>query len=196
MSIDINILISCGATTKQFKKGEYIFTEGTDARFFFQIMEGEVKLTVSNEDGKEFIQGIFKKGESFGEPPLLIDKLYPSTAIALSEVMIIRLAKEKFFVLLNDYPQFAQQLLRTFAQRIYDKSLKNGILTKSHPEERILAFFDALKAETKTTQQILIPHTRQQIADSTGLRVETVIRTLRKMHEEKIVYIRNHKVYY
>ena len=42
----------------------------------------------------------------------------------------------------------------------------------------------------------LVPFTRQEIANFTGLRVETVIRALGKMHVEKKIEIKNHKIYY
>ncbi|WP_369791989.1 helix-turn-helix domain-containing protein [Sediminibacterium sp. C3] len=41
-----------------------------------------------------------------------------------------------------------------------------------------------------------MPFTRQQLADFTGLRVETVIRTLSKLSERNKVKIIDHKLYY
>jgi hypothetical protein len=43
-----------------------------------------------NLDGKEFIQGIFREGQSFGEPPLFADVKYPANAEAIldSEVLL------------------------------------------------------------------------------------------------------------
>lgn len=48
-------------------------------------------------------------------------------------------------------------------------------------------------AEQKMQQ---IPFTRQQIAEFTGLRVETVIRTILRMNKEKKVKLLNHKIYF
>ena len=45
-----------------------------------------------------------------------------------------------------------------------------------------------------TREQICL--TRQEIADFTGLRVETVIRTLKRMEQENKIEIRNRKLYY
>jgi len=36
-----------------------------------------------NDEGKEFIQSIFKKGDSFAEPSLFINCIYPANAEAL-----------------------------------------------------------------------------------------------------------------
>lgn len=42
----------------------------------------------------------------------------------------------------------------------------------------------------------LVPYTRQQIADLIGLRVETVIRTIKKMETENLLLIDHSKIYY
>lgn len=47
-----------------------------------------------------------------------------------------------------------------------------------------------------TNTKVLIPFTRQEIANFTGLRVETVIRTIKRMEEAAIVEIKNRKIYF
>ncbi|WP_423775412.1 helix-turn-helix domain-containing protein [Chryseobacterium joostei] len=41
-----------------------------------------------------------------------------------------------------------------------------------------------------------VPFTRQQIANLTGLRVETVIRLIKKMERQKIVKLKQHQIFY
>lgn len=164
--------------------------------FYFQILEGEVKLFCMNEDGKEHIQGIFKDGNSFGEPPMLIDKPYPTTAKTITDSVIVRLPKERFVSLLQDYPHICKEMLTAFALRIYNKSISAQILTSHTPCEKIIAFLRRFKEENHFEEMVQIPYTRQQIADFTGLRVETVIRNLSKLQSEKKIQIINHKVYY
>lgn len=196
MQIDTAILITYGAVTRKVKKGEIIFSEGNAARFFHQVVEGGVKVFSTNSDGKELIQGLFYAGQSFGEPPLFVEKPYPSTAVALVESVVLRLGKESFFAVLDDYPAIAQGLLAVFAQRIYNKAATAQILTSHTPEEKIASFLKKVKEAANVERPYLIPYTRQQIADFTGLRVETVIRALIKLEKEKKLQILHHKVYY
>ena len=66
------------------------------------------------------------------------------------------------------------------------------------PEERIATLLKYLKDENKNfcvkCNQLKL--TRQQIANMTGLRVETVIRAMRQMHEKGELTIERGKVYY
>jgi CRP/FNR family transcriptional regulator len=196
MRIETDILITYGAATQKVKKGEFVFVENANPNYFYQIMDGSIKMTTMNQDGKEFIQGVFKEGESFGEPPLFVNRPYPSSAIALSDTILLKLSREKLLVLLEDRPSLAILLLQSFSERIYKKAVAAKILSCSDPEEKILTFLDRFKEEINTIEEVKVPYTRQQIADSTGLCVETVIRTLIKLCEEEKVAIKNHKVYY
>lgn len=193
--IDEDILIKHGANIRSYKKGTIVFEEGGSPRFYFQIKTGCVKMVSSTIKGKEFVQGIFNEGECFGEPPLFVDNDYPSSAVVCENASIYKISKEAFFKIIDDYPNLARKLLNCFAQRIYSKASATQILISHTPEDRILKFFSNLKKESSVSNDYLIPYTRQQIADRVGLRVETVIRSLIKLNEEKKVKIIEHKVY-
>jgi len=65
------------------------------------------------------------------------------------------------------------------------------------PERRIATILNYLKEENKNfcPNCNLLKLTRQELADMTGLRVETVIRTMRTMHEKGELEIVKGKVY-
>jgi CRP-like cAMP-binding protein len=65
------------------------------------------------------------------------------------------------------------------------------------PENRIASLINNLKRANRNFcgNQYQLNLTRQQIADMTGLRVETVIRTMRTMHEKGEILISKGKVY-
>ena len=98
MQIDLDLLFTWGAIAKEYKKNEIIFHEEESANFYYQIIDGCVRMYNSNDEGKEFTQGYFKNGQSFGEPPLFIDQPYPAAAIAHTDTIILKLSKEKFLL--------------------------------------------------------------------------------------------------
>ncbi len=195
MQIDLDLLYSWGAIAKQYKKGEVIFDEKAQAHFYFQVVEGCVKMFNTNDKGKEFTQGHFFEGQSFGEPPLFIDEKYPAAAMAFTDSRIIKLSKDKFLKILDEYPSIQKQFLTLMARRIHSKAKTSSDIINQNPEFRIMAFFKAHKKKRDAPRE-LIPFTRQEIANFTGLRVETVIRALSKLNSEKKIEIKNHKVYY
>ncbi|MBK8628542.1 MAG: Crp/Fnr family transcriptional regulator [Saprospiraceae bacterium] len=197
MHIDTNLLIAHGAVAKKYNKGDFIFYEGDQCRFYFQVLEGCVRMCNYNDEGRIFIQGLFTSSQSFGEPPLFIDETYPACAQAETNCVIYKLSKEILFKLLSEYPQLQMNFIINFAQRLYEKSSANKNIISPHPEERILGFLKKYKKDQgDSKEKVIVPYTRQQIADFLGLRVETVIRTLLKMEEEGKVDIRKHKLFY
>lgn len=197
MQIDLDLLFSWGAVAKKYKKNELVFDDTEIAHFYYQIIDGSVRMYNSNEEGKEFTQGIFCKGSSFGEPPLFIDEIYPAKAITLQDSTIIKLSRDKFLKIVEEYPAIQKSFLSLFAQRIHSKSNTFKEIINQKPEFRIIAFLNTHKKKTETTaDKALIPFTRQEIANFTGLRVETVIRVLCKMNTSNKVEIINHKIYY
>ncbi|MBK6701003.1 MAG: Crp/Fnr family transcriptional regulator [Saprospiraceae bacterium] len=197
MQIDENILITWGAVVKKYNKNEIIFDEGALAQFYFQIKKGTVKMSNSNDDCKEFTQGVFHDGDSFGEPPLFIDESYPATAVTITDCTIIKLSKTTFFRILSEYPAIHHTFTTLFARRVLMKSKLLRDIINHTPEERIISFLYAFKAKSNAKEdKIHIPYTRQEIANFTGLRVETVIRTLKKLEETRRVDIKQRKLYF
>jgi len=195
MQIDLDLLFTWGAIVKEYKKNEIIFHEEESANFYYQIIDGCVRMFNSNEEGKEFTQGYFKCGQSFGEPPLFIDQVYPSTAVAFKDSKLIKISKEKFFKILDEYPFIQKGFLNLLAERIYTKSKTTKDIVNQKPEFRIIAFLNAHK-NSECSKKELVPYTRQEIANFTGLRVETVIRELSRLSKTDKVEIINHKLYY
>lgn len=191
--IDLDLLLSFGAVFKECEKGEILFSEGDKAYNYYQVVSGSVKMFNTNDDGKEFTQGYFSAGQSFGEPPLFIDERYPASAMAFQHSEVVKLSKDKFLNILEEFPQVQKQFLELMARRIHSKATSSKDIINQKPEFRIEAFLQSCK---KTEEKELIPLTRQEIANFTGLRVETVIRTLSKMKKKNIVEIIKHKIYY
>jgi len=192
------LLEKYGAVKKSFNKNEIIFVEGNLPANYYQIISGEVKMSNYNDDGREFIQGIFYKEQSFGEPPLFLNQNYPANAIAVDDSEVLLLSKNNFLKLLEEKPAISLKIIENLAQRLYYKSVMAAEMSTQEPEHRVLKLIDhgiAYFNFKKDTNGYLINFTRQQIGDLTGLRVETVIRTIKALEKKGLLKIINRKVY-
>lgn len=107
MNIDAQILYSFGGETVVYKPKEFIFKEGEHSQYYFQIISGKVKLNTFTENGKEFIHNILGKNQSFGDPLLFIEKLYPTNAVSLQATEVIRMPKNNFIEMLKGHPDLS-----------------------------------------------------------------------------------------
>ena len=196
--IATGLLEKYGALKKFYEKTSTVFEEGKLPAHYYQIVSGEIKMNNYNDDGREFIQGIFYKDQSFGEPPLFLNQNYPASAVAVEDTQILCLPKSNFMKLLEENPAISFKIIENLAQRLYYKSVMAAEISTQEPEHRILKLIDhgiIYFNFKKDENGYLINFTRQQIGDLTGLRVETVIRTIKALEKKGVLKIINRKVY-
>ncbi len=194
--ISTETLLEHGAQFFSLEKNEFLFKQGEFAKFYYQVTSGSIKMNNYNDDGKEFIQGIFYKNQSFGEPPLFEDCPYPANAMALEKSKLIRIPKDLFFKLLKKHPEITINITRAIAKRLRYKAIMAAEISSEEASHKILTLLDYLKETViKKNELSEISLTRQQIGDLTGLRVETVIRTLKQLEKKEKVQIINKKIW-
>lgn len=193
--INATLLEKYGARKVALQKDDFLFREGDHALNYYELITGSLKMVTYSDDGDEFIQGIFNPGESFGEPPLFGDFDYPSAAISLGESEVWKLPRENFFKLLKENFEVHLALDRVLCDRLRYKNMVLSEISFYEPEHRILSLIKYLKEKSDSPNgKFTVPLTRQQIADMSGLRVETVIRTVKAMHEKGKLQIVDHKI--
>lgn len=60
MMIDVDLLLTYGATYKKISKGEIIFTEGDNCSFYYQLLTGRVNWLNINDDRPFYFRGRLK----------------------------------------------------------------------------------------------------------------------------------------
>ncbi|MGF1638839.1 MAG: Crp/Fnr family transcriptional regulator [Cyclobacteriaceae bacterium] len=181
-----------------FKKDEYIFYENEKAHAYFQVHTGSVKMSSFSADGQEFIQGFFGIGESFGDPALFGEFPYPNNAIAVENAEVAKLPKDIFFDLLRDNFDLHKKFNHAMSHRLRYKAMLLKEISSYWPEHIIMTLLQYLrdhKEDRAINEEFMVPYTRQQIADMTGLRVETVIRAVKKLAKQGKLEIKAHKIH-
>ncbi len=197
MMIDIDMLLAVGAAYKKVSAEQVIFSEGSSCNFYYQLVSGSVRWSNVDDEGNEFIQNMVVPGESFGEIPLFDEGPYVSSAIAVSDSVLIRLHKSEFHRLIADNPSIHFAFSKLIASRLRFKFMFMKELAAHDPERSVNTLLQYLKRTNKYVCQDCnkVMLTRQQIANMTGLRVETVIRTIRNLHDRGILTVDKGKVY-
>jgi CRP-like cAMP-binding protein len=179
------------------RKDQVLFHEGDKALDYFQVEEGSVKMFIASNDGQEFIQGIFMAGESFGEPALIGNFPYPGSVVAIVKSKVWKLPGDYFLQMLKENFDLHLKLDQVLCQRLKYKSMVLSEISSYEPEHRLvtlLKYYKSKNSQTALAGKIIIPYTRQQLADMSGLRVETVIRTVKKMEKEGRLVLEGHKI--
>jgi len=97
-----------GATTREYRTKQVVFSQGDAADAVYYIQAGKVKLTVVSTRGKEAVVAILERGNFFGEGCLAGQPLRMATAGALLPTTVVRLGKATAMRLLHREPEFAE----------------------------------------------------------------------------------------
>ena len=179
------------------RKDQVLFHAGDKALDYYQVEEGSVKMFISSNDGQEFIQGIFTNGESFGEPALIGNFPYPGSVVAIEKSKVWKLPGDYFLQMLKENFDLHMKMDQALCQRLRYKSMVLAEISSYEPEHRIIAllkYFKQKNPKFESGARVIVPYTRQQLADMSGLRVETVIRTVKKMEKDGKLTLEGHKI--
>ena len=106
-----------GKTISKYWKDQIVFSQGEAADAVFYIQQGEVKLTVVSEQGKEAVVAILGQGHFFGEGCLNGHPLRIATTRAVDECVITRLEKATMIATIHNEPEFSELFMSYLLSR-------------------------------------------------------------------------------
>ena len=77
------------SASKRYPKGTLIFSEEEEAKGFFVVISGKVKVYKLSPEGKEQILHIISPGQTFAEAALFDGCTYPAFAESLAETWVL-----------------------------------------------------------------------------------------------------------
>ena len=195
--IDEDFCTESKVVEKLYLKGEKVIEEGNNAPYFFYLLKGELTVYNYSEDGKEFIQHKISSNNFFGEPAVLLEKSFPGTVEVYSDsATVLKIEYNKFIAYLLNNPVQMLEFTKSIAQKAVTKTNNLKDLIFLNPENQLMKIFAEFKNKNaKNGDEVMIEMTRQELANLTGFRIETVIRTIKKMEKENKLTIKMGKIY-
>jgi CRP/FNR family cyclic AMP-dependent transcriptional regulator len=195
--ISNNLLRAMGAELLSVPESGKIISEGEIGMYYYQLVSGTVKWSNESPCGREIIQEIIIQGEPIAAFTLFDGLPSVATASAMENSEVLRLPKQEFDNLLEKRPELYPMFTKYFVRRLRYKFLALKEFTNSTPVHRIRVLFDYFKMSGRNycTHCSRVKLTRQQISFITGLRIETVIRTIRNLAIDQEVFIVRGKIY-
>lgn len=172
--------IAAASTVRTYRKNSIIITEGDLSSSLYIILSGEVKVFVSDEDGRTNIVNRLGPGDYFGELSLIDDEPRSASIEALTPCQISTLTRQYFVGYLEANPRVAIRLLEGMGQR----------LRRTTDHAKGLALMDVFgrianvllkSVSDQDGCMITPPLTQQDIADQVGASREMVSRILKDL---------------
>jgi CRP/FNR family cyclic AMP-dependent transcriptional regulator len=100
--------VNGGRVISNYREDQTVFRQGDPANSVFYIQSGKVKAAVVSEQGKEAVVAVLETGDFFGEGCLTGQPLRLATVSAMTECVIVRIAKADIIGVIHEEPAFAE----------------------------------------------------------------------------------------
>jgi CRP/FNR family cyclic AMP-dependent transcriptional regulator len=113
-----------------FQEGQALFQQGEVGDAAYLILSGVVRISINGPNG-ELDLATAGAHEIIGEIAILCDVPRTANVTAQSEVITLRISKDLFFRLIEEFPQMAIEIMRELAHRL---ELSNARLQAAYVE--------------------------------------------------------------
>jgi CRP-like cAMP-binding protein len=111
-----------------FARDDVLFRQGEAGDAAYLILSGAAEVSIDTPNGPLVVATI-DAHEIVGEIAILCDVPRTATVRAKSELIALRIAKERFFTLIDEFPEMAVEMMRELARRL---EVTTGRLREAH----------------------------------------------------------------
>ena len=179
-----------------YGKKFHIYKDGQRPRVVYLIVSGKIKISKTNDDGKEFITSIHGPGEYFGYTAVLEDVNYKEDAQALEDSTLMLIPREDFLQLVSNDIEIARAFIKIITQNIVEK--EESLLNLAYNSLRKKVAYGLVqlldKYKMAENNKPVLNLSRENMAHSIGIATESLIRTLGDFKDEALIDIQTGKV--
>ena len=109
--------IGKGRNMLSFEKKSTVFAQGDPTDGLFFIQDGKVQLSVVSDAGKEATLGILSEGDFFGEGGLAGQFVRMSSAIALTDCVLLHVERKAMMLAMSREPKLSAMFVKYLLKR-------------------------------------------------------------------------------
>lgn len=189
--------ISRITTIKHYPKGYMVFQEGDEGDTLYIIINGRIKVSLYDDEGREYILDIIGKDGFFGELSIIDDLPRSANIITIEDSEFLVIKKIDLLKLFMENPAIAISVLKTLSKRLRAADERIRGFAFLSVEGRILRYLTEIGEKTgiKIKNYLIIENgpTQIEIANSCGCSRETVSRMLKSLTQKGIISARKRR---
>ena len=176
-----------------YKKGETIIKEGSRVSNILYVLDGLVKVYIEGPD-KNIIIKLLKPGDFLGLTSLFGDDAYYFSAAALKETKVCSIDREGIKDLISQSCDFSRETASWYCKNyniMLTKCLNLGLKQLNGKLANTLLY---LNREEFKSVDVFSHITRKDLAELSGMAIESVARILSEFSTEKIIELKGKNI--
>ncbi|HSN45794.1 MAG TPA: Crp/Fnr family transcriptional regulator [Casimicrobiaceae bacterium] len=189
--------LAAGTTELFVPRGEIVFQRGDPCVGFHAVVYGQVKLSFVTPQGGEKVVEIISPGFTFGEALMFMDKPYIVMAQALSDTLLLHVAKEAVFHGIEHDPGFARRMLAGLSRRVHALMADVESYSLQSGTQRVIGYLlrqEAEGGEGQASYTVRLPTSKSIVASRLNLTPEHFSRILHELVDRGLVAVEGRDV--
>ena len=174
--------------------GESLMWEGEDSVLVANVVEGVLKLSTGTEDGREQIVGVVYPSDFIGRP---FGETTGYGVTALTDARVCIFGRKDFDAFAREHPALEHKLLERTLGELDRTRRWMLLLGRKSASEKVATFLLEMSERLmpmgcndlaeQALRALVLPFSRQQIADILGLTIETVSRQFTRLKADGVI---------
>jgi len=178
---------------RALKAGESLIWEGDESVLVANVIEGVLKLSTGTEDGREQIVGVVYPSDFIGRP---FGAKTDHGVTALTDARVCVFSRRDFDNFAREHPGLEHKLLQRTLGELDRTRRWMLLLGRKSASEKLASFLlemterlgdTGCESDEAPTTRLVLPFSRQQIADLLGLTIETVSRQFTRLKDDGVI---------
>lgn len=173
---------------RKVEAGGFLFLAGAPCTGFFILLEGQVRLVRTTEQGGEATLNVVGPGQSFAEAALFSGGAFPASAIAVEDSLLGHFSRAPFLDLLRAEPDLCLKMLESLAAWHHRLTFQVQQLSAQDSGTRLRRWLaDAARESLDGIIRLRVP--KKVLAGQLGMAPETLSRHLRALIDGGVVSV-------
>jgi CRP-like cAMP-binding protein len=195
LSAEVLTRLAAATTRRELRRGEILFREGDAPSGFYIVVHGRVALTAGARNARERVAEIVGAGRSFGEPIMFLEKPYIVGARALSDCLVLHVARDAVFAELDRNPTLARRMIANLSAKLHSTVQEVELNALGTGSQRFAAWLlKSLPAAKAGAAAVTLPAAKKTVASRLNLSAEHLSRVLGQLSAAGLIRVRGREV--
>lgn len=183
-------MLTAGAAPVHLTYNSHLFHIGEQLDAYYWVASGRLRLYRMTHEGEEKVFHLLGEGDLVAETIMFAPQCRsPLSAVAITECLLFRLAREHLLALVDQSPPFARHLLEEMSARLYQAVNRIDQLTVNNASQRLVLYLIELYQQQQNLS-LKLPVNCRTLARQLSVTPETISRLLKFFRREELICVK------
>lgn len=179
---------------QQVRHGTLICQQNTVCQEFHLIVQGDVDVFITAEDGRKYLQARYHTGDMLGELEIFEQRPYICSVEAISDVTLLTLSRADFCHWLTIDNHFNQKIIQSFSSQYYQLSKKAGENSLYSLHQRLCLTLWQHYQQQEGDEEKEITIDKQRLSEQFAVAPRSINRILFELREQQIITVTGEQI--